>query len=71
MKRDLFILIYIILMGTFIISVVAFLSRLSIYLVNDNAIPFKELLFISLKIGIVGGVIGGVGTWIMYRFNIR
>lgn len=71
MKRDLFILIYIILMGTFIISVIAFLSRLSIYLVNDNAIPFKELFFISLKIGMVGGVIGGVGTWIMYRFNIR
>ncbi|WP_421671570.1 hypothetical protein [Rahnella sp. EDr1-12] len=70
MKRELSILIYVIAMGSFIIFVVAFLSRLFTYWSNDIAIPFEELLYISFKVGLAGGTIGGVGTWLMHIFNL-
>lgn len=37
---------------------------------NEN-IPYKELLYVSFKVGITGGVIGGVGTWLMNHFLLN
>lgn len=61
-------------MGAFIVSLVTFLSQLAIYFFREPAIqnypiPFKALLYISVKVGMVGGIVGGVGTWIMHFFN--
>ena len=74
MKREIFILVYVTVMGTFIVTLVAFLSHLAIYFFGEKAsqnhpIPFRSLLHVSIKVGLVGGIVGGVGTWLMYFFN--
>ena len=74
MKRELFILAYVVIMGAIIVSTVSFLGQLAIFLVNEmnsgnENIPYKELLYFSFKVGITGGVIGGVGTWLMNHFS--
>lgn len=76
MKREILILLYMVAMGTFIISFIAFLSQLSIYFVtkitSENiSISLMRLLYASIKIGVVGGSIGGVGTWLMHFFDQR
>ena len=74
MKRELFILAYVVIMGAIIVSTVSFLGQLAIFLVNEmnsgnENIPYKELLYVSFKVGITGGVIGGVGTWLTNHFS--
>lgn len=74
MKREIFILVYVIVMGTFIVTLVTFLSQLAIYFFGETAsqnypIPFKSLFHVSIKVGLVGGIVGGVGTWLMHFFN--
>lgn len=71
MKRELLVFIYVMIMGSFIVFTVAFLSRLSIYLFYDVAPPIKALLSTSGKIGVTGGVIGGVGTSLMRVLNLH
>lgn len=71
MKREFLIFIYVMIMGSFIVFTVAFLSRLSIYLFYDIAPPLKSLLYTSGKIGITGGVIGGFGTGLMRALNLH
>lgn len=70
MKRELFILIYVVVIGAFIIFSAVFLSRSFAYWSNDITIPFKELFYLSLKVGLAGGFIGGIGTWLMHVFNL-
>lgn len=73
MKRELFILAYVVIMGAIIVSTVSFWDSW-LFLVNEmnsgnENIPYKELLYVSFKVGITGGVIGGVGTWLMNHFS--
>ncbi|WP_458018747.1 hypothetical protein [Klebsiella pneumoniae] len=47
MKRELFILAYVVIMGAIIVSTVSFLGQLAIFLVNEmnsgnENIPYKE-----------------------------
>lgn len=43
-----------------------------LYFMSDNSpIPFRDILFVSVKIGFGGGGIAGVGIWLIYRFNLR
>ncbi|MCL8506942.1 hypothetical protein M9457_27275, partial [Klebsiella pneumoniae] len=51
MKRELFILAYVVIMGAIIVSTVSFLGQLAIFLVNEmnsgnENIPYKELLYV-------------------------
>ncbi|ADW75811.1 hypothetical protein [Rahnella aceris] len=77
MKREICIFIYNVILSVVVVFLGVFITKL----VGNSFISFMEykriiislsdIFYISIKIGLVGGGIGGIGIWLMYRFNIR
>lgn len=76
MIRELLRFICIVAIITLTVTTGVAMCRLLIYIiisVKDERfiLPFKEILYVSLKAGLIGGAIGGVGIWFIYRFNLH
>lgn len=71
MRREFFILMYVTLMGSIVLSSFVFLGRYFIFWINGTTVPLEDLFYISLKIGVFGGGIGGISTWLIHFFNQR
>ena len=69
MKFGIYFLIYMVFAGGFLMFIMSFSIRFIMALIIDiyggGSIPYKDILVISLKVGAVSGVIGGVGIWFM------
>lgn len=57
------------------VTLIMILSKLALHLIHyyqtgNFYFPVSELI-LSIKVGIIGGGVGGVGSWFLYRINLR
>jgi len=71
MKSELFIFIYVTLVGSIMLFTFVFLGLYFTYWINDTVVPVRVLFYTSLKIGVWGGGIGGTSTWLVHLFKYR
>lgn len=76
MKKSLFNFLGTVLVTILIVTVGVFLCRMIIsvvtyFVVGEFADTLMGILYKSIKAGLTGGTIGGVGIWILYLRHLR
>ena len=62
-----------VLLVVLIVTIGVFISRVLFYFIEmkNLNIPFIEILKISLKAGVAGGLVGGVGIYLIPYFSTK
>lgn len=60
-----------ILIVIFVVTIGVFISRILIYSLEFRSfnIPFIEIMKISIKVGLAGGSVGGIGIYLIPYFS--